>query len=96
MGLKVTGIDIAENLIKHARKLAEKATLNTQFDVGDAENLPYESNSFDAAITMIGAMFAPQPDQVASEFSRVIKPGGKLCMANWTATTPGRSRAQRQ
>ena len=90
MGLKVTGIDIAENLINHARKMAQKANLDTQFDVGDAENLPYENNSFDAAITMIGAMFAPQPGQVAREFSRVIKPGGKLCMANWTATSmPG-------
>lgn len=90
MGLKVTGVDIAENLIEHARKSAKKANLKTQFDVGDAENLPYENNSFDAAITMIGAMFAPQPDQVASEFARVIKPGGTLCMANWTATSmPG-------
>ena len=90
MGIKVTGIDIAENLIKHARKAAKKLNLDTQFDIGDAEDLPYEDNSFDAAVTMIGAMFAPQPDQVVSEFARVIKPGGKLCMANWTsASMPG-------
>jgi SAM-dependent methyltransferase len=84
MGLKVTGIDIAENLIDHARKSAKKAKLDAQFDVGDAENLPYENNSFDTAITMIGAMFAPQPDQVTSEFARVLKQGGSLHMANWT------------
>lgn len=86
-GLKVTGIDIAENLIDHARKIARKTSLDVQFDVGDAENLPYDNHSFDVAITLIGAMFAPRPDQVANEFARVIKPGGKLYMANWTPTS---------
>jgi len=86
-GLQVTGVDIAENLIEHARKQASKAKLNIQFDVGDAEQLPYTDNSFDAAISMIGAMFAPQPDRVSSEFARVLKSGGKLYMANWTATS---------
>lgn len=91
MGLKVTGIDIAENLIEHARQLAAKTNLDAQFDIGDAENLPYDDHSFDVAITMIGAMFAPQPDQVTSEFARVIKSGGRLFMANWT---PGSMPAQ--
>ena len=87
MGLKVTGIDIADNLIKHARKAASKTNLEVRFDVGDAEDLPYDDCSFDVAITLIGAMFAPRPERVASEFARVIKPGGKLYMANWTPTS---------
>ena len=89
-GHKVTGIDIAENLIQHARKRALKAKLSVKFDVGDAENLPYKDNNYDVVISMIGAMFAPRPEQVVSEFARVIKPGGKLYMANWTSTSmPG-------
>lgn len=83
-GIKVTGIDVAENLIEYARNRCIVENLNATFDVGDAENLPYDDNSFDVAITMIGAMFAPQPDRVTSEFARVIKPGGHLYMANWT------------
>ena len=83
-GIKVTGIDIAENLINHARKVAGKANLDVRFDVGDAEDLPYDNHSFDVAISLIGAMFAPRPERVTSEFARVIKPGGKLYMANWT------------
>lgn len=82
-GLKVTGIDIAENLIAHARKTAAAAKLDVQFDFGDAEALPYPDQSFDAAISLIGAMFAPRPEHVASELARVIKPGGQLFMANW-------------
>lgn len=83
-GNKVTGVDIAENLIQHARKRAFEAKLSIQFDVGDAEDLPYEDRIFDVAISMFGAMFAPRPECVVNEFSRVLKPGGQLYMANWT------------
>lgn len=83
-GHQVVGIDIAENLVEVANERSRLEGLNAQFDVGDAEALPYEDNSFDAVITMIGAMFAPQPDKVANELARVIHPGGKLYMANWT------------
>lgn len=90
-GSKVTGIDVAENLIRHARQRATEAGLEVRFDVGDAEDLPYASNSFDVVISLIGAMFAPRPEVVASEFARVLKSGGKLFMANWTqASMPGR------
>lgn len=86
-GINVTGIDIAENLIDVARKRAERAKLSAQFDVGDAENLPYAAEQFDTLISMFGAMFAPRPEQVIEEFSRVLRPGGKLIMANWTPSS---------
>lgn len=83
-GIRVTGIDIAENLIQHARQRAKQAGLEVRFDVGSAEDLPYSNNSFDVAISLIGAMFAPRPEVVAAELARVLKSGGKLFMANWT------------
>ncbi|MCG8436201.1 MAG: class I SAM-dependent methyltransferase, partial [Gammaproteobacteria bacterium] len=57
-GIRVTGVDIAENLINHARERALKLALAAQFDIGDAEQLPYADNSYDAAISVFGAMFA--------------------------------------
>ena len=83
-GIHVTAIDVASNLIAHARERARAENLVVRFDEGDAEDLPYSNASFDVAITLIGAMFAPRPDKVAAEFARVIRPGGKLYMANWT------------
>src|ERR671918_488445 len=56
-GAVVTGVDIAPNLIEQARENAKRGGLTVQFDEGDAENLPYEDASFDAVITMFGAMF---------------------------------------
>lgn len=83
-GADVTGIDIAENLIEQAKANAAREGLTANFEVGDAEDLPYEDNSFDAVVTMFGAMFAPRPDVTASELKRVCKPGGLIAMGNWT------------
>ena len=82
-GAKVVGIDIAPNLVEQARQRAAAAGLDIQFDEGDAEALPCESGSFDAVVSMFGAMFAPRPDVVARELTRVTRPGGVIAMANW-------------
>lgn len=82
-GCIVTGVDIATNLLAQARERAAAEGLAATFDEGDAEALPYDDASFDAATTMFGAMFAPRPELVASEFARVLKPGGLLGMGNW-------------
>lgn len=83
-GALVTGIDIASNLIAKARKRAQAEGLAIQFDEGDAEQLPYEDASFDVVFSLIGAMFAPQPQKVAAELARVCRPGGRIIMGNWT------------
>ena len=83
-GAKVTGIDIATNLVEQARARAQAENLDAHFDEGDAEMLPYPDRSFDLVISLIGAMFAPRPEQVAAELKRVSRPGGRIIMANWT------------
>ena len=82
-GATVTGVDIAVNLLAQARERALAEALAIEFDEGDAEQLPYPDASFDAVVTMFGAMFAPSPELVASELARVLRPGGLLAMANW-------------
>ena len=84
-GAKVTGCDIATNSIERARARASQERLDISFDEGDAEALPYADAQFDVVTSLVGAMFAPRPDLVASELMRVCKPGGKIAMANWTA-----------
>lgn len=85
-GAKVTGVDIASNWIEQARVRAQAENLDTRFEEGDAEMLPFEDGSFDLVISLIGAMFAPRPDLVAAELKRVCRPGGKIIMGNWTPT----------
>lgn len=85
-GAKVTGVDIATNLIEQARARAQAENLDARFEEADAEMLPYADGSFDIVLSLIGAMFAPRPELVAAELKRVCRPGGKIIMGNWTPT----------
>jgi len=84
-GARVTGVDIASNLVEAARGRALAAGIDARFDEGDAEDLPYADASFDAVVSLYGAMFAPRPERVAAELVRVCRPGGTIAMGNWTA-----------
>lgn len=84
-GVKVTGVDIATNWLKQARARAAAEGLTAHFDEGDAEQLPYPDGSFDTVVSVVGAIFAPRPERVASELTRVCRPGGRILMVNWTA-----------
>jgi ubiquinone/menaquinone biosynthesis C-methylase UbiE len=83
-GAKVTGCDIATNWLEQARTRAAAEGLDITFEEGDAEALPYEDGQFDAVVSMFGAMFAPRPELVAAELTRVCRHGGTIAMANWT------------
>ena len=83
-GIQVTALDLAANLVEQARAKAAAEGLKVQIDQGDAEDLPYADASFDAVMSLIGAMFAPRAELVASEMIRVCRPGGRIIMGNWT------------
>jgi SAM-dependent methyltransferase len=83
-GAIITGVDIATNLLEQARLRAQSEGLAIDFREGDAEKLDFPDASFDAVVTMFGAMFAPRPELVAAELVRVCRPQGFVAMANWT------------
>lgn len=83
-GIRVTGVDIAGNLVERARTRANAEGLNVRFEEADAESLPFDDASFDVVVSLIGAMFAPRPQLVAQEMLRICVPGGTVAMANWT------------
>jgi ubiquinone/menaquinone biosynthesis C-methylase UbiE len=83
-GIQVTGLDLAANLVQQARARAVEQGLTIQLDEGDAANLPYPDASFDVVMSLIGSMFAPRPELVAAEMTRVCRPGGRIVMGNWT------------
>lgn len=83
-GAQVTGCDISTNWIARARVRAAAEGLQVTFQEGDAESLPYADGQFDVVASLIGAMFAPRPELVAVELTRVCRSGGMIAMANWT------------
>jgi len=90
LGANVQGVDIARNLVEagNARAKAEGLT-NITFREGDAINLEgIADESFDLVVSIFGAMFAPQPFDVAKEMFRVTRKGGKIVMGNWIPGDP--------
>jgi SAM-dependent methyltransferase len=82
-GAVVTGLDIAPALLDTARRRAADAGLTIQFDEGHPEALPYADASFDLAISMFGIMFTARPEPAARELTRVVRPGGRIVLADW-------------
>ncbi len=83
-GADVTASDLTPELLEAGRKRAAAAGVELEWVEADAENLPFEDESFDVVMSSIGAMFAPHHEKVADELVRVCRPGGIIGMLNWT------------
>ena len=83
-GAIVTGVDIAQGLLDAAERNARNERLLVSYRQGDAEQLPFDDESFDAIASTCGVMFASRPEAAASEMARVIKPGGRFAITTWT------------
>lgn len=66
------------------RERAAAERLRIDFRLGDAEQIPFADESFDAVISVFGSMFAPDPYRAAAELMRVPRPGGTIALASWT------------
>ena len=80
----VTGTDYVPALLEAGRQRAAAEGLPVTFQEGDAEQLPFPAAAFDVVLSTLGAMFAPNQEQVARELLRVCRPGGTIGLANWT------------
>lgn len=82
----VTGIDLAEQMLAVARRKATALGLaNVTFRTGDVTALPFEQNSFDAVTSRFCLMFLPEIPKAAAEIVRVLRPGGWIAAAVWSA-----------
>ena len=82
-GCEAVGIDYVPALLESGRARAAAERLDVEFVEGDAENLPFPDASFDAVVSIYGAMFAPDHDRAAAELARVCRPGGRIALASW-------------
>src|SRR5262249_16993626 len=88
-GAQVVAVDIAAELLNAARALSALTTPPIDFQLADAEALPFADASFDAVISTFGIMFAADQQQAASEAARVCRSGGRLVVAAWSPEPNG-------
>jgi ubiquinone/menaquinone biosynthesis C-methylase UbiE len=91
LGAKVTGVDIAHNLVEAGNARAKKEGVSDRCKIseGDVMDLKDQQDaSFDLVMSIFGAMFAPRPLDVAKELVRVTRKGGRIVMGNWIPGDP--------
>ena len=76
-GAHVIGVDIAPSMIAVARDLYP----SIEFEVANVDDLPFESNNFDAVIANFLIRHLARPDRAFREVRRVLKPGGRFVFA---------------
>ena len=83
---RMIGMDLAEEMLAVARRKATALGLeHVTFRTGDATSLPFEANSFDAVTSRFCLMFLPEIPKAAAEIARVLRPGGWVAAAVWSA-----------
>ena len=83
-GAEVVATDVTPELLDVGERHAREHGLTLRWEVADAQALPFADGEFDAVLSCIGAMFAPDHAATARELLRVCRPGGTVVMANWT------------
>jgi ubiquinone/menaquinone biosynthesis C-methylase UbiE len=82
-GAIVVATDLTPAMVELGRARSGPLGLAIEWREADAEHLPFPDERFDVVASVFGAMFAPDPERVASEMFRVTKRGGLVAMANY-------------
>ncbi|NQT63758.1 MAG: bifunctional demethylmenaquinone methyltransferase/2-methoxy-6-polyprenyl-1,4-benzoquinol methylase UbiE [Candidatus Marinimicrobia bacterium] len=84
--IEVVGLDFSFNMLELAKKKIDKRGLSQKFEVvqGDAENLPFQDNTFDALSISYGIRNVGTISAALGEFYRVLKPGGRLSILEFS------------
>ena len=84
---EAVGVDLAESMVRATNEEAERRGLGTPVRVMDAEQLDFPDAGFDRVLCGFGVMYFPHLDQALAEFRRVLKPGGRLGVSTWRASS---------
>lgn len=86
---KITGIDISEGMLELGRKKIARLHLSEIIELrkGDSEQIPFGEHSFDAITVAFGVRNFENLQQGLSEMLRVLKPGGKLVVLEFSKPT---------
>ncbi|MDQ6812120.1 MAG: bifunctional demethylmenaquinone methyltransferase/2-methoxy-6-polyprenyl-1,4-benzoquinol methylase UbiE [Bacteroidota bacterium] len=83
---KITGIDISEGMLDIGRQKIKKLGLTSEIELlkGDSETIAFADNTFDAITVAFGVRNYQNLEKGLSEMLRVLKPGGKLVVLEFS------------
>ncbi|QIG98968.1 MULTISPECIES: class I SAM-dependent methyltransferase [unclassified Bradyrhizobium] len=83
-GAKVSAVDFSDAMVAAARRNVPSMDCRQ----GDAQDLPYPDNAFDAVVCGYGILHVPEPDRALAEMRRVLRPGGRVAISVWERPSP--------
>ncbi|MFU8945543.1 class I SAM-dependent methyltransferase [Mycetocola zhadangensis] len=83
-GAQVVASDLTPELLTAGKRRADELGVQLDWRQADAEALPFADAEFDTVMSTVGIMFAPHHEASANELLRVLRPGGKIGLINWT------------
>jgi ubiquinone/menaquinone biosynthesis C-methylase UbiE len=87
------GIDLTPEMVELAKKLAAGSSIsNADFEVGDAEDLPFKAGTFDLVLCRAAFDHLGDPERALREMKRVLAPGGRIVLYEFVApATPDKA-----
>ncbi|MCD5323696.1 MULTISPECIES: class I SAM-dependent methyltransferase [Pontibacillus] len=92
-GYDVTGVDISPKMIEHANQISGDRLI---FKQGDLAELPFEQHTYDGLMAINSLEWTEDPKHALDELYRVLKPGGRLCIAVLGPTAGPRQNSYRR
>ena len=86
-GVRLTGIDFSSAMLAIARRRASELGVQVDLREGDAQALDFPDASFDTVVCTFGLCAIPDYRQAVAEMGRVLRPGGRLLLADHVAST---------
>lgn len=79
-GIELTGVELSPAMLDIARRRAQRLGRSVELEVGDAQALPHDDESFDCVVITLALCSIPDDRQAAREAYRVLRPGGRLLL----------------
>jgi ubiquinone/menaquinone biosynthesis C-methylase UbiE len=98
-GVEVVGLDLSEVVLELARDNARQSEVPSRisFEKGDAEDMPFEDDTFDLVISSDTLHLIKDPVKTFNEIHRVLKPQGRFLVSDfrrsWLGTLSAHIRA---
>ncbi|HEX2293727.1 MAG TPA: methyltransferase domain-containing protein [Actinomycetota bacterium] len=83
-GARVVATDFSDVMVENGRRRTADAGVAVEWRAADAEDLPFDDDSFDYVTSVFGAMFAGAQEKAAAELFRTVRPGGTVATTAWT------------